>query len=319
MNNKTAHDQGGGQPTAEMLGKSQPGILIYLPTRWLLAVIVLQVALLVGPALLVSFPPRQAESPVGAAVGPSNADGEASPLAFKGRPGAWGALEYVRINIEPPDEFVPVDDREFEPTRWHFPNYTRAQLTAFFNTCDLTPTQRAFLTDTTHWVGATNGISLTPPAELILGLNPRARTQIYTVLAESEENPGHTFPATFRNGGFHDWFRDSGLPDSVVELVRSLTYSRGTSLCFADTPEAFGRIRSLPERQRLIKTLSRQSALLMKLRIQPDTDVAALTAYWSRGGRAKDVGSLLESLRKVPGGATLDVAHLLPPLRPQAT
>jgi hypothetical protein len=314
MNEKKAENQGGGQPGPEAMGKSQQGILIYLPTRWLLALVVLQMALLLGPALLVSWPSRRAEPPPGAAAGlPTGGGGEEQPLVFKGRPGQWGQLEYVRINIEQPDEFALVDDREFEPTSWHFPNYTRAQLTAFFNACDLTSDQRAFLTDTANWSGTTNGISLTPPSELILALNPPARTQIYSVLAESEANPGHVWPATFRNGGFDEWFRDSGLPEATVATIRRLTYSRGASLCFADVPELFNRLGSRSERLLLMKTLSRQSTLLMKLRIKPDTDVAALTAYWSRGGRAKDVGPLLESLRKVPGGATVDVAHLMPP------
>ena len=84
-------------------------------------------------------------------------------------------------------------------------------------------------------------------------------------------------------------------------------------MCFSDTPQAFTRIPGIPERRRLVKVLARQSALLMKLRVTPGTDTAALTAYWAKGGRAKDVAPLLESLGKVPGGATMDVAHLLPP------
>lgn len=315
MNDKHAAD--GGERKQEKLPGSpeqaQQGILIYLPTRWLLALVVLQFALLVGPALL-NWPSSRPEThPPTPVPAPASAGSDEATLHFKGRPGPWGNLEYVRINIEPPDEFVPVDDREFEPTRWHFLNYTRAQLAAFFNSCDLTPAQRMFLADTSKWQGATNGIFVAPPSELILELNPRARTQIYTVLAESEENPGHTWPATFRNGGFDEWFRSSGLPDATVAMIRNLTYSRGASLCFSDTPEAFTRIRSIPERRLLVKTLSRQSTLLMKLRVAPDADVAGLTAYWARGGRAKDVGPLLESLRKVPGGATVDVAHLMPP------
>jgi len=312
--NKTVGGDGGGQEAAPgSPGKSQPGIIIYLPTRWLLALVVLQFALLVGPTLL-NWPASRPVPPPGLVPAAPPAAGDDATLFFKGRPGPWGQLEYVRINVEQPDEFVPVDDREFEPTRWHFLNYTRAQLTALFNACDLTPAQRAFLADPSNWQGATNGIFVTPPSELILELNPQARMQIYSVLAESEENPGHVWPATFRNGGFDEWFRHSGLPDATVATIRNLTYARGASLCFADVPELFNRMRSRPEERRLMmKTLSRQSTLLMKLRVKPDTDVAALTAYWSRGGRAKDVGPLLESLRKVPGGASVDVAHLLPP------
>jgi hypothetical protein len=311
MNENQAADQGGSQPkpAPELPNRAQQGILIYLPSRWVLALVVLQVVLLVGPALLL-LAPRARQEPTPA---PPPVAADESSLFFQGRSGPWGQLEYVRINIEQPDDFAQVDDGEFEPTRWHFPNYSRAQLTAFFNACDLTPAHRAILNDTAKWQGMANGIGLTPPSDLILALSPQARTQIYSVLAESEENPGHVWPATFRNGGFDDWFRESGLPPATVAMIRRLTYSRGASLCFSDVPELFNQLSSRPERRLLMKTLSRQSTLLMKLRVRPDTDVAALTAYWARGGRAKDVGPLLDSLRKVPGGASVDVAHLLPP------
>lgn len=44
------------------------------------------------------------------------------------------------------------------------------------------------------------------------------------------------------------------------------------------------------------------------------TDVDALAAYWDTGGRSKDLHVLLASLARVPGGVSLDLAHLLPPL-----
>ncbi|MFA6542866.1 MAG: hypothetical protein WCS99_00470 [Limisphaerales bacterium] len=307
--NKVSGGNQGGAPAGE--GRPQQGVLIYLPSRWLFGLCLLQFALLTGLALMHWLPERPVPPPARPAARP--AVGGESELFFKGRPGPWGQVEYVRINIEPPDEFVPVDDRQFEPTRWHFLNYSRAQLTAFFNSCELTPPQRTVLTDMTKWQGATNGIFVTPPNDLILELNSRARTQIYTVLAESEENAFHVWPATFRNGAADEWFRASGLSPATLALVKGLAYPRGASLCFSDMPQAFSRIPGMPERRLLVKALSRQSTLLMKLRIAPDADVAALTGYWARGGRAKDVAPLLNSLCKVPGGATVDVAHLMPP------
>jgi hypothetical protein len=67
------------------------------------------------------------------------------------------------------------------------------------------------------------------------------------------------------------------------------------------------------ERVRFVKTLARRNTLLAKVRINEQTDVEKLVAYWGFDGRAKDLRPLIESLRRVPGGATLDVAHLLPP------
>lgn len=309
MNENKVSDGNQGAPPAG--GAPQQGVLIYLPSRWLFGLCLFQFALLIGLALMHWLPDRRT-GPLAAPRAKLPAPGERE-LFFPGKPGPWGSPEYVRINIEPPDEFVPVDDRQFEPTRWHFLKYTRAQLTAFFNACDLTLPQRAALTDTSQWQGTTNGILVTPSNDLILELNSRARTQIYTVLAESEENLFHVWPATFRNGAADEWFRESGLSPATLAMVKDLAYPRGASLCFSDMPQAFSRIPSIPERRLLVKALSRQSTLLMKLRVTPGSDVAAMTAYWAKGGRAKDVAPLLDSLSKVPGGATVDVAHLLPP------
>ena len=53
--------------------------------------------------------------------------------------------------------------------------------------------------------------------------------------------------------------------------------------------------------------------MLVQLKIQPDSDVAAIARYRGRGRRSKDVTPLLESLARLPGGAKIDIAHLLPP------
>jgi hypothetical protein len=232
---------------------------------------------------------------------------------FVGHPGPWGELEYVRINIEPPDDFVPLDDRPMPPSRWFFPDHSPAQLSALFEASDLTPEQRTALLDTAAWLVETNGITLVPAPGLILDLSPGARAQIYSVLARSERNDLQCWPFTFRDGGLDDWFGQSGIADATVALLKRMAYTRGPSLCFSDLPVLFSQVTDPRERQRVVKALSRHSTVLMKLRVYPDSDFKALTAYWGRGRRTKDLGPFLESLTKIPGGITVDLAHLLPP------
>ncbi len=251
--------------------------------------------------------PPKLEQPV-ASPAPQNHE----PVFF-GHPGPWGELEYTRINIEPLDEFVPVDGGNFEQTRWFFPGYTRTQLSAFFNGCDLTTLQRAALLNPAAWADDTNGIVVTPSTDLVLELNAQARKQIYSMLAGDERNYVQFRPYAFREGGFDDWFGQSGLSDATLALMKRLVYERGVAICFSDLPEVFSRVPDVAERRRLVKTLWRTPALLMKLRIKPDSDVNALADYWGQGWRAKDIEPLLESLAKVPGGMTIDVVHLLPP------
>jgi len=232
---------------------------------------------------------------------------------FLGNTGPWGELEYARINLEPPDDFLGPDLQPFSPTVWVFPGRSPDQVRAFLESCDLTPGQRATLFNPAAWTTEATNVVVTPGARLILELSPQARTQIYAELGESEENLLHAHPYTFRDGGIDDWFRNSGLSPATLQQVRRLIYQRGDAICFTDLPEVIGLIPTPAEQRRLIKTLWRNSTVIMKLRVHSDTDVDALAAYWSRGWHVKDVRALLESLTRVPGSITVDVAHLLPP------
>ena len=232
---------------------------------------------------------------------------------FLGNPGPWGELEFARINIEPPDEFLPPTDRQLEPTRWFFEGQDAAQVKALLGGCELSPAQRTALANPAAWQVESDGVTLTPGADVILELAPQARLEIYRVLARSGRNEFHHWPYTYRSSGLLDWFGRSGLSATTLQWLNQLVYQRGDALCFSDLPEVHARITDNAERHRLIKTLFRSSALLMKLRIRPDTDNSTLLGYWGRGGRAKDFRPLLDSLTQVEGSIALDIAHLLPP------
>jgi hypothetical protein len=232
---------------------------------------------------------------------------------FKGHPGPWGNLEYARISLEPPDEFIPEDGHSFGPTRWYFEGYTTARLGEFLGRCGLSAPQCAELTNTATWSPKTNGVFVMPSDELVLGLDEPARRQIYTVLANSPVNALYLWPFTSRADNADAWFGQAGLSKPTLALLKKLTYRRGQFLCLSDMSVIYPRIASIEERRRLIKMLARTSTLLMKLQVKPDSDVNELCNYWAKGQRSKDIEALLDSLAKIPGGMTIDVAHLLPP------
>lgn len=288
-------------------GARPGGITLRIWCRVLLGLCLIQFALL----LIVTFG-RQSVPATVPTRGKLYSNTNHEPF-FVGRPGPWGELEYARINVEPPDDFVPTGSEPFVPTRWTFHSYSRVQLRALFEACELSAAQRKELMDEAGWTDDPSGIVMAPRDGLILELNSAARRQIYSVLAESELNPAHFQPYAFRNGGFDDWFRDSRLSEPTLKLMRRLVYQRGSAICFSDLPQVMPQIQSVEERKRLVKTLWRNPAVMMKLRVRPTTEVNSLTAYWSRGWHVKDIGSLLESLTHVQGSITVDVAHLLPP------
>lgn len=227
----------------------------------------------------------------------------------KARPGPWGELQYSRILIEPPDEFVIADAEQKEPVRWFFPGYTLETLAALWQTAGLSAEQMAQLHPREIAPGV---LAVEPSADPVLGLSRESRTAIYSVLSAFTENPAQNEPFRFRADSAEEWFENSSLSPETLSLVKGLLYRRGTSLLFSDYAVVLPRIQSRTERQELIKTLARKATLLVKLRISPSSDLETISGYWGRGPRRKAIHSLLESLAQRPGGMTLDIAHVLP-------
>jgi hypothetical protein len=229
-----------------------------------------------------------------------------------GKPGPWGDLEYVPINIAPPTEFVGAANWDFGPTQWHFPNTTLLQLQAFFSEKDMTDAQRAGLLGGVRPMPEINGFVITPSDDLIKGLSAEARGRIYRALALSPLNRIQVNAFRFSGQTFDDWFSGSGVEPAAADLVKSLIYRNGSYMFFADLPLVAPLLKTPEQRSELLKTLAHEHTFLMRLRIGDKSDIDGLVAYWGRGGRAKDIRPLMESLAELPGTHSLPVTYLLP-------
>jgi hypothetical protein len=238
-------------------------------------------------------------------------DDSPTSRTFRGRPGPWGELEYRRIAIEPPDEFISAEVSN-EPITWYFEGYTHERLLAFLGNCPLTPPQRAALTSPGAIRGADNALVLQPDPELVLALTPKAREIIYLALAVSPRNAAQQNAFVFRPEFLDERLEGSGLTTDSVMLLKSLLYRHGNLRLFADLQLALPRLPDHQERLRFIKTVARRNTLLVNLRVTENTDIERLVNYWGGQWRAKDIRPLLESVQRIPGGGTIDVAHLLP-------
>jgi hypothetical protein len=227
-------------------------------------------------------------------------------------PGRWGELEYIRILIEPPEEFVRGNYEAPQQIRWFFKGFSPDALRHLLQSSGLTPLQFHELSDPARWETTPDGIWVKPSKETILQMSSDARARLYTVLAAFAENPAQNEPFRFRADAVEDWFEDSGLSEQTIALVKRLVYRRGSTLCFSDHDVVLPMIGTPQERSRLVKTLARKSTLLLKLRVRSDSDIEALSQYWGKGFRSKDVRPLLQSVAHRKGGVTVDVAHLVP-------
>jgi hypothetical protein len=241
---------------------------------------------------------------------PATAPATSSPDVIQCSPGPWGDVQYSRLVIEPPDEFIPEDYLRPMAIVWTFPGFTPDALAELWRGARLSERDIAVLQEVTHVLP--DRIVVQPPADLVLALDSHARTTLYAALSTFPENLDHHEPFRFRADTAEEWFADSGLSPATLALVQRLLYRRGTSLLFSDHPAVMPLIASRAERLRLVRTLARKSTLLVKVRVGPESNVEELSDYWGRGPRHKDLRALLKSISKRPGGTTLDVAHLLP-------
>jgi len=226
--------------------------------------------------------------------------------------GPWGTLEILRIEIELPDEFIGTRPPPVAESRWDFPGLTAKQVEALFAENDLSDAQRKSLLNPGRWDIRTNGVSVKPGTQIILGLSPGARQRLYSILATNGANLVQQWAFKLPSDSVDDWFEGSGLSPQTVQLLQRLIYPRGDAVCFSDLNEALSEIPDDAEKGRLVKMLSRHSTLLVRLHVGEGEDIEPLVRYWSKGGNGKNVRSLLASLARTPGGASLDITHLLP-------
>jgi hypothetical protein len=231
-----------------------------------------------------------------------------------GRPGPWGLLEYSRIIIEPPENFISQFSTMPRPLRWTFHGFGDDAFDSLWRKAGLTDVQRQALNAPANRERPGGDIVVIRPSEdLVLGLSETARGVIYAALAVFPENGPQNDVYRIHISGTDDWFDPDLMSPATIALVRPLLYRRGNHLVFSDQDIVLGRLGAPDERLKLIKNLSRRAALLVQLRVEHGADTDALARYWGNNRRNQDVEPLLYSLAHRPEGGTIDLIHLLPP------
>jgi hypothetical protein len=195
-----------------------------------------------------------------------------------------------------------------EPTVWRLPRGTINDLRAMLDAAGVEGSSRdAVLAQTTCDPG---GCVATPSEAVVTGLSPRARESLYARLGRYTENPAQAFP--FRRPAPESrWSVRSGITEA--SLLDRLVYPRGASVLFSDLNILCARLHGDGEKVRVLETLSRMSALMVWVKVTPESDIDVLADYWQRGAPFRDIRPVFESVARVPGGGHLDVVNLLPP------
>jgi hypothetical protein len=242
-------------------------------------------------------------------------DAMAHERAFEGARGPWGRLSYERIAISMPDDYAPAQP-SVEPIRWWFQNASREDVEGVFKQAGLTPDQLKILGQT-KWETSPQGVIVSPPRPLVIDLAPAARARIYDVLSATPQNVAQQTPEVFRAEYLDERIESSGLDPATVGLFRNLLYPRRDRLLFSDMEALLGTLTDGADRKRLHEMVHRKATYMVHLQVDKTSDIDAMVAYWTYPGRPKGLRTLFESLARVPGGASLDITHLLPPFARQ--
>ena len=228
------------------------------------------------------------------------------------KPGPWGNLTCLPITIAAPTELLNVRETEQQPVRWFLKGFTVASLNELLNSLSLSDSQRSHLLAPDKLEISPIGLTLNPERDLVLSLPPKAINAIYRILAGANEND--YLKEIIPSSRFEAIFRTDGLSNKTLSLLEQASFKYGKNYYCYCLPYVLASIPTYEEKRLLMKEISRQNTMLMKLWVAPDSDYNSLADYWSRACWSTDVKALLESLAKTPGGGVLDVVELLPPL-----
>jgi hypothetical protein len=223
----------------------------------------------------------------------------------------WGELRKIPMVTEKPEEFIDASSPALERTVWTFTNESEAPLRRRMEELGLPAEVIRSMFDPAACEQRGGDFLMKPGDPFLLSLSQAHRQVLYKELRHREAGHFLTYPFTFPADRLPAILKNRVRPETRA-LVEKLTYRIGKADCLSDIGPAFRSIPDLEERRRMLKALTRQDTMLLKIVIRPDTNVDRLMGYWSSPNRRKDLQPLLESLTRVPGGALLDIAHMIP-------
>ncbi|HEU6447441.1 MAG TPA: hypothetical protein VFV23_03260 [Verrucomicrobiae bacterium] len=232
---------------------------------------------------------------------------------------SWGQLSVRDIDLEQPDEYVGYETTTNRVERWTFAGMKPDAVRALMKSCGLLEQQITRALSPERMASDATGTVIVPDADLIFSLAPEVRSKLYVELGKLGSNQFMEFPFCFPGDSFDRWFSDGKVDAATMALLKKTVYPRGNAKCFSDLEIVLQQLPDELARTKLVKALSHQSALLMGIRVWPDTDIDKLIGYWTwpRGVRLMDVRPLLESLKRRPNGGYVSVVYFLPPFARQ--
>lgn len=233
----------------------------------------------------------------------------------------WGELVIQDIELEQPPEYLAFEIVTNLVPAWHFNNLTHQAAGELMLSCGLPSNEVQRALSPSLCQNCNSRLTVHPDNELIFSMTPEVRGKLYAQLAQLGGNHYMEYPFCYPGQSVDKCFADSDEADqAALARVRKLLYPRGEALCFSDFECVMRQLPTDEARLRVVKILSRQTAVRVGLRIRPDTDIDKLLGYWGTvpGVHLKDIRPLMESTKRIaPDGGTVSLLYLLPPFARQ--
>ncbi len=249
------------------------------------------------------------------------AEGPSSHASRVSAPGPWGQLTFLPIYLEPPTLFIDGGDEGPESlpkeTVWRFEVENTEELGLLFTKAQLQPevVKNLLRPEGLLFNEEANLFEVRPPDSVILGLTPTQRFEVYRQTHPRNGSNIFYSPYPLPPGGIRELASvASGLSQPTIDLIERLSYRDGFLHKFSDISFLLAKTEDKKERNRLVKVISRERSLSVLLDISDASNLAEIAAYWSAGGRNREILPLFESIVKTGVMQRIDLVHLLPPV-----
>jgi hypothetical protein len=231
---------------------------------------------------------------------------------FELQEGPWGRIDAKSVLIKPPaDAFDP--DFKLGNGIWYFEKTSPHALSGILRDCGLTQEQAEAAIATLEPVpNAPDLVSIDPPRDLVLSLDPETRSRPYSRLARLEANFAQAQPFRMRADHLEDWLGTKALDPELATTIRKLLWRSGDTLLFSDYNLVAAGIPDPAARVELQRNLAQKVSLFATLDVPAGSNVEDLVKYWGFGGREEGVRPILEAA-SAAGGAQVGIVNLLPP------
>ena len=239
----------------------------------------------------------------------------AEPASFlpTGSTGSWGRLRVVSSVIEVPEEMIQFARPPTNATQWFVSAVNGDEVRRLLDECHLTAGAVETLAETASPASG-GGFWVSPPDDVLLTMDPAVRARLYAQLRKWEVNREQCYPVRFDRSSRVGWLDQSGLPPETLSLIQSLLYTQGDLRMLSDYNTILQVTKDPAVQRDVVRVLSRQPTLLVRVLVDQKTDVDSLVSYWGRNNRQAEVRPILEAAKLASETIDVGLTLLLPPV-----